>query len=440
MPAHTPIGWWQRTVKPNSRTRPRVFVGRREISGYYAGLRSGFEELGVKVTRLTDVAHAYSYDEATKLERIVHELRRIYAKPESGIFIRALLRALERLLIVWVQYSHDVFIFGYGMSLNGIITGTDRFNDVRRMKAKKKVVIFVFHGSDVRPPWLSGANVEVSSKKVRYRTRQRVNRIREIEDLADHIVSHPPMSGLQSRKFVKYHSVGVPIRANFQMKNPRDLKWHYEKGRSLTTIVHAPSHSALKGSDQIEAVIKRLIQEGHLIEYTKLEGIENGLVLEALSKSDLLIDQLYSDTPMAHLSAEAAMVGCPAIICGNDLERLKARTPEADWPPTITGTPESLYDLTLGAITDVRARNAIGEAAQRFVSERWTARAVAERFLLLAKGDPPGKWYCDPTADRYWGGYGMSNDVRDAFVERVVRDIGDEWMMPHSDVPLPLPR
>jgi len=266
-----------------------------------------------------------------------------------------------------------------------------------------------------------------------------LKRLREIEKYADFIVSHPPMAVMQQRPYAQYLSIGVPL-TKFPEASQRSVPVTYRKGETVTRIAHAPSHPQSKGSVQIEAIVERLRNEGHRIDFTKATNLKNTEVIQLLTNSDLLVDQLYSDTPMAHLSAEAAMVGCPSLVCGNDLLGLRQEVEPETWPPTIIGRPEDLYDNVLWAIENPVERLQIGESAQTFVRTRWRAKDVAERFLRLADSSAPQSWFCDPAQSRFWGGYGMTLDSRDALIERLVSAYGDKWMAPLPPIDLPLPR
>jgi hypothetical protein len=61
-----------------SARRPRVFLGLTELSGYYSGLQEGFDELGIRCTRIALEAHPYGYRD-TDWPRHVGAIRRVEA-------------------------------------------------------------------------------------------------------------------------------------------------------------------------------------------------------------------------------------------------------------------------------------------------------------------------------------------------------------------------
>jgi hypothetical protein len=58
-------------------------------------------------------------------------------------------------------------------------------------------------------------------------------------------------------------------------------------------------HPVLKGTASIRAMVERLSARGLAVELVTIEGRPNAEVMRAMRDSDLVVDQLYSDTPMA---------------------------------------------------------------------------------------------------------------------------------------------
>ncbi len=411
--------------------KQKIFVGTHEIAGYYAGLKAGFSELGHPVTRLVVPAHKFQYDESSPLEKLVQ------AAHGKSFFHRNTF--WERKLTKWLIKNHDIFIFGFMTSLDGLLTGQLNLEDLKRIKRANKKIVSVFHGSEVRPTWLNGQSLSRPHRSVVFRFAQQMDNLRTLEKYSDAIVSLPPMAPLQKKPYANYLSVGVPQR-HIPAQIPRRSSEAYAKGRSRTVIAHAPSNPKIKGSALIEMAIDRLQKEGHLIDFHKLVNKKNSEVLDLLERADLLVDQVFSDSPMAHLAAEAASRGCPTVVCGNDLTRYKELIPEDDWPPTIIASPDLLYNKILWAIEHPKERLSIGSRAHRYVSERWTAKDVAKRLLLLAEGQAPSEWVIDPSQKKFWGGLGMSLDDRDTLLDALISRYGRKWLKRQANIPIPLPR
>lgn len=400
-------------------SHPRVFLGTAEIAGYYAGLKTGFEELGVPVSSFMRTPHPYDYARGQLSERVLQKIGAGYrAIPtregrQRHPFYRHVPAFQEHLLNRIIR-RHDVFIFGAMTSLDGVLTGGPRLRDLKRLKDAGKTVICVFHGSDVRPAWLNGSFIDLSPEDLIKKTHQQLAYLREIEAHADVIVSHPPMAALQHRPFAQYLCVGIPIRTPGLQAPPR-----LHKPGAPLRVLHAPSKAATKGSQRVQDVIGQLISEGNAIDFQLLSGVSNQKVRQALGQADLLIDQVYSDTPMAHLATEAATQGCPTVVTGNDLENLRKMFSPQNWPPTYIGPPSALKDLVASALANHTTRNEIGEAARNFVHSYWSPKQVAENFLYLAKYGIPAKWRCDPQNHKFLGGYGMTVEQRDRLMKKV---------------------
>ncbi|MCC5960524.1 MAG: hypothetical protein JJU08_14425 [Rhodobacteraceae bacterium] len=342
---------------------------------------------------------------------------------------------LEEWLRRRIIRQHDVFIFGFMTSLDGMLKGGPRLRDLKRLKALGKTVICVFHGSDVRPVWLNGSFTDKEPEELLKQGARKLSWLREIEKYADAIVSHPPMAPLQNRSYAQYLSVGIPT-THIKPKQQQEV----ERKSDAFQIVHAPSNPETKGTEKIKAVITKLRSEGYKIDLQLLINVPNSQVLATLRNADLLIDQVFSDTPMAHLATEAAGQSCPTVVCGYDLKALQSIVPAEDWPPTIIGEPDELYDCVKWALDHNAERHEIGRAAHAFVSERWRPEQVARNFLRLAIEGVPKEWQIDPKQKRFWGGYGMTLDQRDELVDNLVAMSGPDALGLPDDTIIPLPR
>lgn len=396
---------------------PRVFLGVREVAGYYANLERGFAALGVPCTRLITARHRFEYAQTTWLERQAIALSEFYATLDQkrlwGLCLARVILTIEKLLIAWVIRRHDIFIFGAMTSLRGCLSGKRKFTDLRKIARDGKTAIFVFHGSEVRPPWLNGTTKDHTITALIDRDAEIEGFLARIEPHCDAIVSHPPMAVKQRKPFAQYLAIGVPFSAPAAAQGgPAAASappQPYRKGVDRTRILHAPSLPEFKGTAVIEAMLQDLQADGHLIDYIKIAGMPHRHVLAELGQADLVIDQVYSDTPMAHFATEAAFFGVPSVVCGLDLHKLDGHLQDAFRPPSRIGHPDALRDLVLDLIQNPGERRDLGAQAQAFVRDRWAPEAVAQRFLDLASGKAPSEWFHDPTTEPpLTGGWGMS--------------------------------
>jgi hypothetical protein len=135
------------------------------------------------------------------------------------------------------------------------------------------------------------------------------------------------------------------------------------------------------------------------------------VVLQELSRCDFVIDQLYSDTPMAGFATEAAFHAKPSVVGSYAIETLRERVPEDDFPPTEICHPDDFEASVERLIRDPAYRSDLGRRAFEFVSQRWSRRSVAERFLQVIRGEAPREWFFDPRQIRYVHGYGSTEEA-----------------------------
>ena len=376
-----------------------VFLGPMEVAGYFARLGAGLRAIGVKTLYADLENHPFSYPEApaptfaVRLARVA--IRRSGAARGAARRVGWKLASLlaRGLLLARAIATCDLFIFGSGQTLFG-------GRELRLLRILGKRIVIVFFGTDVRPSYLDGIEARspnATPARLIEWTRQKRDRARAVERHATAIVSHPPDSQLLSRDFVAWLSIGIPTptRPAARAHEPGPLR-----------ILHAPSNPLAKGTAAIREAIERLRQEGRAIEYRELQGASNADVADAIAEADVVVDQLYSDTPMAVLASEAAAAGRPTVVGSLDWGAALDGVAPEELPPTIRCHPRSLDDalreLTLSSM------NELGRDARSFVRERWSPEAVARRYLSIADGSAPTEWYRSPASISYAAGTGLS--------------------------------
>lgn len=411
---------------------PRVFLGLTEVCGYYSNLRHGFTELGVRSEFVALEEHPFQYGDQPS-NRIIQwaqrsTRRRLIARTRPArLWWGAVDLAARVLLFTWATASFDVFIFGFG-------TTFFRNLELPLLKLMGKRIVYVFHGSDERPPYLSGyvmgGTARPSTDAGIAMTGAMKDRIRRIERYADVVVSHPLSAHLHERPIVPFLSVGIGYR---MASIPRG-ELHASNG--TVRILHAPSRPEAKGTPRVRAAVASLLAKGHHIELVEIVNRPNADVLQELARCDLVVDEVWSDTPMAGFAAEAACYGKPAVVGGYGWDLLREMVPAERFPPSHICHPDALEAAIERLVVDAEYRRELGEQARLFVESRWTCRKVAEAYLELIEGDSLKRWLCDPKGRLYLQGCGMDEQgVRQsvrAFIERGGRtalQIGDrpDW-------------
>jgi hypothetical protein len=288
-----------------------------------------------------------------------------------------------------------VFVYGFR-------TTFFRGRELPVLKLLRKRLIFVFHGTDIRPSYLDGSDMALSRgatiEDCVRATRNKRRDLDRIERYADVLVSHPSFSHLLRRSFVTFLSIGIPAPV-------RETGTHAATGP--VRILHSPSDLEVKGTARIREAVTSLEADGFEIEYVEIVGQPNAVVLDELRRCDLVVDQLYSDTPMAAFATEAATVARVAVVGSYDWAEVCRGVADEDVPPTYLCRPDELEETLRRLVTDADSREEAGRRAQAFVQERWTPEAVAARFLRLAVGDVPTEWTAAPADIRYVHGVGL---------------------------------
>jgi hypothetical protein len=152
-----------------------------------------------------------------------------------------------------------------------------------------------------------------------------------------------------------------------------------------------------------------------------LVGRSPAEVRAAIRDCDFVVDELYSDTPMATFATEAAAEGKPAVVGLYGLDLLRSVTPPEMLPPVQACHPDDLDAAIEQLMVDVPYRLALGERAREFVTRMWSPAAVAERFRRLLIGHVPAEWLFDPGDVPYTHGWGL----RESQARQSVREVID---------------
>jgi len=408
----------------------RIFIGLREISGYFSKLNSGFQALGVDSTFVSLRGHSFRYGGSAEwplVKAIQYCVKQYESAKVAKPFWGGAQLFLGALLLLWTAARYDVFIFGFGTSFLLLY-------DLPFLKWLGKKIIFVFLGSDARPLYLNGMFVGTGDRpnveRCRRATRAVKRRIATIERYADVIISLPTYGLFHEKPFVLHGIIGFPSEAasitaiEVPSRNPK-----------LVRILHSPSSPILKGTPQIGAAIERLRAKGYAIEWVTISGQPNEVVLRELAQCDFVVDQLYGDWLMPGFATEAALAGKAAIIGGYDLAALQSTLPTEHRPPVHICHPDDIEAAIEKLIVDKAYRLDLGQRAKAFVEANWSAVKVAERFLKMIEGDIPLDWICDPATIRYFHGGGVSEDRLILFLRAYIEQSGREALQ-LSDKPL----
>ncbi|MGZ8422108.1 MAG: hypothetical protein ACXWV7_04145, partial [Nitrospira sp.] len=246
-----------------------------EVCGYYTNLRHGFSELGIKSVFVALEAHPFQYGDQPSNWVIQwaqrSTSRRLAARTKGArLWWRAVDLAARALLFSWALASFDAFVFSFGSSFFGNL-------ELPLLRLSGKKIVCVFHGSDERPPYLSGYIMRGTGglpiDAAIAMTRAMKERIRWIERHADVVVSHPLSAHLHERPIIPFLSLGI----GYQMASVPPGEGPAPNG--TVRILHAPSRPEAKGTLKIRAAVQNLLAKGHSIELVEVVNRPNVDVL-----------------------------------------------------------------------------------------------------------------------------------------------------------------
>jgi hypothetical protein len=402
------------------RARMRVFLGIHEIAGYYAHLERGLRKLGVDADFFQLSYHPfYSGRLSNRFIRFAREVNRRTApargsRPVAALALASVSGLLRLLLFVWSLPRYDVFVFGYGSSF---LPG---FVDLPILRLFRRRVVFTFHGSDVRPPYMDGSDMAPSrglttTDCVRVAARKK-RMVRRIERWADVLICHPPYAHFHERPFITSLTIGNPVQPQLAPDDSRERA-------GAVRILHSPSFPEAKGTVHIRRAVASLEARGFDIEYVEVSGVSNTRVLEELQKCDIVVDQLYSDAPLATFATEAAFLGRPAVI-GGYITSQDLGVPPERIPPCELCHPAELEETIGRLVTDAAYRSECALRTRTWVAENWSPEKVAERMLHVVRGTAPADWWFDPADIGYLHGCCISEERIAALVQDILATAG----------------
>jgi hypothetical protein len=408
-------------------------MGLVEISGYYSNLQQGLINQGLKADFYTLHPHVFKY-KYRKVYNIHFYLTRLFF-PENHWWRRTIIgnKLHEKYYgIIQKKYyqktydrffnfclrNYDVFIFGFGTSFY------PDYSDYKRIKESGKKLICVFHGSDTRPPWMDGSIMAkdrgLTIDDCFTLTKKTYQTVRLIEKYADKIVCNPASAQFFSKPIINWFAIGVPSKITYNKRKHKSAAELQEK----MLVLHSPSHPEAKGTPIIERAISELNSEGYNIELIKITGQPNHVVLNYLQKVDLVIDQLYSDTPLAGFAAEAISYSVPVVVGGFYNKEYQDFNDLFDIPPVGFIDHEKLKDEIKSYVSHPDDYHERVRRTQDYLEQKWNPKSISERFVELIEEKYPKEWDFVPGSDGYIYGGGMTLERLIEVTDEMIKKFG----------------
>jgi hypothetical protein len=416
--------------------KPRIFLGLVEICGIMGTLQTEFTRQGYACTfaNIDNCTRGYHNPNSdTGLIRLLRRVQRritvlhpLYttgAPPQrtagklERVFFKIFYQVLKGILLVASLPRHDVFVF---INMTRFLPG---YLELPLLKLLGKRVIHIGVGSDMRPPYLDGLLATAPLDEVLRQTYTQYRALRFVDTYSDAVVAHTSCAFFTRKPFVKWMYMGLPVNAEHIRAQADGISRPAED--TTLRLVHTPTAPAIKGSARFAEAVAALRAKGYAITYTQVTGRPHAEVLQTLAASDLLLDQLNTDTPMATSVAEAAVLGIPALV-GSRYDVAADGLSAEQTPPVALCTDDTLEQQLEYWLKNTAARQKLGQSAQAFILGAWSAQAVAKRYLALIEGTLPLEAYCDPAEDiSTTYGHGMPKQVLQERLRAYVSAYGD---------------
>lgn len=407
----------------------RIFLGVQEIAGMMERIDSAFHELGIESEFFCMDSYGFSSDDMEKKDQKILKKYRFHTnmilKEKEGIKRNyyCFLQLLDILHIFFYSITHFdefIFIFGHGMFFyNKYLQKVEEIEFWMLKKCHKKMVMWLC-GSDSRAPYCDIYGGDKTVERIYGATQKRNRRIKMLEKYMP-LIDYPASSHFHKKPYIVYNCIGVPIDTKEKCILTKN------KNKKIK-IFHAPSNQKAKGTTEIRKVLKELENEGYQFEYVELSGVPHNEVLKIMAEADLVVDQLYADTPLAGFATEASLNGIPVIVGGYYAEYYDL-VPQNPIVPTIFCNPEMLKEKIIELLCDEKLRKKIGKKEMDYVEKNNNSKVVAKKLLRVLDNNIPIDWMYDPAQNEYPFGFGLTREKVIQNVVDMIDTYGEEALM-----------
>jgi len=148
--------------------------------------------------------------------------------------------------------------------------------------------------------------------------------------------------------------------------------------QTCPVIVHAPSHSGVKGTQHIENALDKLKSKGVQFQYLQVTGMSHQEARKSYVKADIIVDQLLIGSH-GIFACEGMAMGKP-VIC-YIMDDIKDGFPENF--PIINANPDTIEDVLLKWINSPKLRRKQGKLSRKYAEEVHDHIKVAKRLEVI---------------------------------------------------------
>lgn len=391
----------------------KILMAPMEICGIMLKLHSEFEAKGIPHDFLTFYEYmpagenikAYESKKLKKYYRIVEKCRK-YRSQNRTMIVRLLqIPEMIQVLKIFIDslLHYDTFIFFFGI---GLFYCTHYLRYIEELefflyKLFRKRVVMIYFGSDSRPPYCG--IFEGNTEQLYEQTKNKAKMVHMHEKYTT-IIGNPAASQFHTKPFIAYSAI-FPIIGEDEIIEKDRIS---EKENMI--VLHAPSRQRWKGTEEVREGIEKLKEKGESFDYIELSGVPHEEVIKAIQNADVIVDQLYSDVPMAMFATEGAVNEKPVIVCGYYAEYCEK---EQEITAPVCFISQKQWEKELQRlIHNKEERQRIGQAEKEYVINNYLACHVVERLLRVIDGEIPEDWIFDPQKSGYiWGACNKKSEV-----------------------------
>lgn len=405
----------------------KIFLGVQEISGIMERLNNAFHEMGIKSDFYCMDKYGFALREESQnnikifKKYQIHTEKRIKAIKEyerNWWYFLQMWDILHIFFYVLFRYDSFIYIFGHGMFFYNKYLSKIEELEFFILKIFQKKMIMWLCGSDSRAPYCD-VYLHVNFdrvEKIYNATQKRSKRIKMLEKYMT-LIDYTASSHFHTKPYLIFNCIGVPVDDKERVNNIRK--------NNLTTILHAPSNQKGKGTEIIRSILKEIREDGYEFEYIEVSGLPHNIVLEKIAMSDIVIDQMYSDTPMAGFATEAAINGIPVIVGGYYADMCNTMIPEPI-APTIYCRPDKLKEKIIYLLEHEEERKRVGFEEKEYVESFCLSSIVAEKFLKIFEDSYPEEWIMQPNNNDYIWGCGVDKSLVTDSVIKLIDHYGPD--------------
>ena len=406
-----------------------VFVGPQEIAGFLTRISESLADHGVEVTafkqHVTEMQPKTPNDSRVKW---IYKDEITHLSKKSSLINKLRIFSIKLRVVFYVIFNIDSCLYLGGKGLFGfpIEYYLYRLLGIR--------VVHMFVGSASRPRYLSSNAKHVingstqSVKKLASRIVRQSRRVRNFSHAASLVIENPLCGHFHKDPFVNYFKLGIPIDKN--SFPPSFSKEGQSIGKDFESIgkiriLHCPSKPEIKGTEKIKRVLNPETLRELNAELIIKTGVSRETIISELEKCDFVIDQLYSDTPLAGFAAEAAFFGKMPIVGGYGWQCIQSIMETNELPPTTMCHPDNLHDTVRSLCTqNDHGRRRATEIQNFMESGNWSTSEFAKKMLSILSGDIEKSWIFDPKLTTYKNGVGLAEEESKAIISKLINTCG----------------